>query len=258
MIDLDRIMPELIRHHLLPATYQCVFVAGSLIRGWGNETSDVDIYIVTDSPWQSGSADPRPVQLRHGLVPVEIHHMDGRRWDVEYWQTAQVDELLAKVSWEEVNRGGTSARQMSWLENDFLERVSYGAALDGADYLGELARRRDASAFRSLMVARSLDYLDLSTEDATGQLDNGDVESAVIAAKLAFGNAVDALLASHGEFGHNEKWRARRMRAVTPKELSFEDYWSVETMRDFDPATPRSWVEQVLARCNRIATEVVV
>jgi hypothetical protein len=108
------------------------------------------------------------------------------------------------------------------------------------------------------MVARSLDYLDLSTEDATGQLDNDDVESAVIAAKLAFGSAVDALLASHGEFGHNEKWRARRMRAVTPKELSFEDYWSVETMRDFDPATPRSWVEQVLARCNRIATEVVV
>lgn len=35
---------ELERRELLPPSYECVYAAGSLVRGWGNDRSDLDLY----------------------------------------------------------------------------------------------------------------------------------------------------------------------------------------------------------------------
>jgi hypothetical protein len=43
---------------------------------------------------------------------------------------------------------------------------------------------------------------------------------------------------------------------VSPPELSFEDYWALETLRDLDPEAPGTWVETVLTVCQDIANEV--
>jgi hypothetical protein len=258
MIDLERVVPGLDERRLLPPTRRCVFTAGSLIRGWGNRTSDLDIYIVTRSEWRSDTGQLKPVQLIPDMVAAEAFYVDGRKWDVEYWLDIQVEQALAKMSWAEYEDHPDAGRELSWLEDDFLERLSYAVALENDVWLREKATQLAGSAFGSIRIQRALDLLDLATEDAVGQLDGGDVESAVLAVRLAFGHAVDALLASHGEYGHNEKWRARRMLAIAPPQLSFHDYWAVETMRDFDPTAPRAWVERVLERCQRIAQEVGV
>ena len=51
----------------------------------------------------------------------------------------------------------------------------------------------------------------LYEREGHGQLEAGDVHSAVLSSKFALGWAVEAVLASHGEFHEQEKWRARRM-----------------------------------------------
>ncbi|MFF5970036.1 hypothetical protein ACFY7C_00770 [Streptomyces sp. NPDC012769] len=242
----------------LPSSHHCVYLSGSLVRGWGNALSDVDVYVITDEDWSSPTAELGHVALEPDTLPVEIRYVDGRRWDIEYWRETQIDQVLAKVDWSVLDGSKAAGNRLSSDELYFLERLSYAAAVSGDDWLRERKEQLDKSAMRSVLVARSLNNADTYTQDVIGQLEAGDVESAVLSTKIAFGHAVDALVAAAGEYGLNPKWRARRFRAAAPGLLTFEEYWSVENMHRYDPSDPRAWVEEALEICQRISLEVSV
>jgi predicted nucleotidyltransferase len=249
---------ELERHGLLPAAYEAVYAAGSLVRGWGNERSDFDVYVIANEPWESESAQIDSVALHPDSLPVESFYVDGRRWDVEYWLERQVDELFGKVSPEQLESIQPAAKRMLDPEVAFLERFSHAAPIAKAEWLEERKRQLEALPLDSMMALRALHMLDIYTEDVVGQLGAGDVEAAVLTAKIALRYAVDALLASHGQFGESPKWFARRYRAADPPELTFEEWWALETMRSYDSEAPQGWVEEVMTVCQRIASEVSV
>lgn len=248
---------ELRARGLLPEAYRALYVAGSVVRGWGNATSDLDIYLVTDEPWAEAGQEIAPVALTPGTVAVNVTYVDGQRWDVEYWLDAQVDQMLAKVSAAEFEAHGGERNQLTRRELDFLERLGHAVPAGGADWLATRREQLRASAFRQIVVSDFLHYCDVYAEDALGQLAAGDLDSSVLSARMAFGCAVDGMLAGLGEFNQSPKWRARRFRAAAP-DMPFDEYWAIETMRDFDPAAPGRWVEHVIATCRRIALEVVV
>ncbi|MGW0330836.1 hypothetical protein ACWD0J_02975 [Streptomyces sp. NPDC003011] len=257
--DGPRLLGHLREQGLLPDAYRCVYAAGSLVRGWGNETSDLDLYVVTDEPFPAHDAgDFHPVGLVPDRVPVAVPTLDGRRGDVEYWLTGQYAQLGEKVSWEAYRSERDIGATVSQFERDCLVKLGHAVALDGADWLAEQQRRLRVSAFGRTITAHSLDLADTFAEDALGQLGSGDAESALLTAKLAFGYAADALLAHHGEFGTTAKWRSRKYRAAAPVVLPFERYWAIETMRDYDPADPGRWIEDVIGCVRRISMEAEV
>lgn len=253
-VDYAKVVDGLRDNGILPGSYQSIFVSGSLVRGWGNATSDLDISVVVTEPWHSSIDEITYVALDPDSVPWESTFVDGRRWEIEYWLESQVDQTFAKVSWEQFNGKQAAWKKLSPQEDSFLERFPHSEPIDGAGWLAGRKEQLAGSAHRSVLVTRSLDYMDSFVEDATGQLDVGDLESAVISVKIAFGHAVDALLAGCGQFGSRwPKWRARRFRAADPPVISFEEFWDVETMRDYDPDAPHAWVERVVLLCQRIA-----
>jgi hypothetical protein len=167
--------------------------------------------------------------------------------------------MLTKVSWQEFNRGRIPGQVLSFKEELFLDRLTHCVPLSGADWVASRRATLTESAFRSFVVARSLGAADDSVEDALGQLESGQFESAVLSARKALGHAVDAMLEQHGEYGsHSPKWRPHRFRAAAPTSLSFEDYWALETMRTFDPADPAKWINDVLTVCQDIAMKVEI
>ena len=251
-------LDELGRHGLLPPSYEAVWAGGSLVRGWGNDRSDLDIYVVVKEPWQTGSAQIDSVALHPDTIPVDGTYVDKRRWDVEYWLEDQVDQLFAKVSADELESIQPAGKRMMDPEVAFLQRFSHAAPIDKDEWLEERKRQLEASPLDSVMALRALHMMDIYTEDVVGQLDAGDVDSAVLTSKIAFRYAIDALLASHGEFGESPKWFARRFRAANPPELGYDEYWAFETMRSFDPEAPERWVEEVLMLCRKISSEVSV
>lgn len=107
-----------------------------------------------------------------------------------------------------------------------------------------------------MVASRALDEYDRLTEDVVGMIAADDPHSAALTARLAFGHVVEALLAQHGEYSEQAKWRARRMLTVAPAELSFDDYWDIETMRAYTPATAGDWAESVLRLCHDIVCEI--
>jgi hypothetical protein len=43
------------------------------------------------------------------------------------------------------------------------------------------------------------------------------------------------------------------MRLIDSPVLSFEQYWSAETMASFDQENPRAWVEEIIGICQRVS-----
>jgi hypothetical protein len=257
--SLNGCIERLEHRSLLPADHLAVFCVGSVARGWANTNSDLDLTVVTSGPWHNRVGHSRSVPLQVGRVPVVEFQDDGHRWQVKYWQDRQVDQMLEKVGWAQFEGNAGTAKALSEAEELFLERLVSCLPLSGAGWVESRRRQLKQSAFRAFVTTRSLVEADSAVEDALGQLAAQDLESAVLSARKAFGHSVDALLESSGSYGSRlPKWRARRFREVSPSALSFEEYWRVETMRDFDPAAPEVWVRTVIDRCKSLSLDVEI
>ncbi|MFD9007635.1 hypothetical protein [Streptomyces sp. NPDC059552] len=251
-------MDELAGRGLLPAEITAAFLVGSRARGWDSSTSDVDIYLVSPHGWESPSSSNDHLPLDPPEVQAESFVVDGTPWEVRYWRESQVSQMLEKVSWERFDAGSAVGRLLNQYEEKFIDRLFTCVPVTGTEWVAEQKEIVESSAFRSFLVADSLNIADDYVEDALGQLASGDVESALLATRLAFGGSVDAVLASAGEYGRVPKWRARRFRSIHSELLSFDEYWSIETMRTFEERSPHKWVLDVLHLCKRISIEVDV
>lgn len=242
---------------LLPDNALAAFVVGSVARGWENSRSDFDIYVVTTEEWQTETSSDTLMPLDPPRVRSEVFYENSRRWEITYWLESQIDQMLAKISWERYTSGVFAGEILSPREETSLARLAHCLPLLGTEWIEAKYELLKQSAFRSIVVVRSLGLADDAAEDALGQLESGHLESAVLSARRALNHAVDALLEGAGEYGsHMPKWRPNRFRAAAPEVLSFERYWALETMRDFDPADPRPWVRSVLTTCQDIAMRV--
>lgn len=258
-IDYATIAGGLRENGLLPGSCRSVFVSGSLVRGWGNATSDLDAIVVSDEPWRSASAESSHVALVPDTLQHESTFLGGIRCDIEYWLDSQVDQLMEKVSIARFESGEPTWQTLSPDEVAMLERMPYAIASGEGGWLERRQAQLRSSAHRAVLVSQSLDHCGSYVEDVAGQCEAGDIDSAVLTARLAFGHAVDGLLAGAGQFGSRwPKWRARRFREANPSILSFDEYWAIETMQTFDPSQPRKWIDEVIRLCRNISMEVEV
>ncbi|MBT2363967.1 hypothetical protein J7E88_01110 [Streptomyces sp. ISL-10] len=244
---------------LIPEDHLAVSVVGSVAHGWHNDQSDFDIYVVTSGESASPGRSSITMPLNPPHVRTEMFYVGDRRWEVTYWLDSQYEQMLAKVSRDEFNRGVAPVRVLAPREELALGRLEGCLVLLGAPWFEARRKQLAESAFRSFVVARSLGAADDCVEDALGQMDSGNLESATLSARAALGFAVDALLEGHGQYGsQSPKWRPNRFRAACPPALSFEDYWALEIMRGYDPEDPRPWINQVLTICQDISMRVEV
>ncbi|WDZ85853.1 hypothetical protein [Micromonospora cathayae] len=252
-------LSELRSRSLLPGDLLALLIVGSVARGWANSRSDRDFYVITKTSWRRPDASSKVVPLQPVHLPREVLHVDGRRWELTYWLDRQVDQMLTKVSWERFESGDPVVAALVEEEESFLERLFTCVPLTGADWVRRRREQVNGSAFQAFLVTRSLARADGYVEDALGQLADGDLHSAVLSARTAFGHTVDALLESGGSFGSQvPKWRARRLKEAKLTALPFDRYWELETMAGFRADDPRPWIEEVITLCKRLSMEVEI
>lgn len=256
-IAVSKYLPILCGRDLIPADAVAAFLVGSMARGWGHATSDVDVVVVTRSPVTTRDKQSIDVPLEPAVLPISVFEHEDRRWEVKFWLDGQVDQLIAKVSWASFEDESRVANNpLSEVEQLFLERLYSCAPLLGADWV-ELRREHVAkSAFRTMLITALLSRGDVTADAAMGMLESGETHGAVVAVKEAFDYVIDGLLVSVGEFGALAKWRPRRFRSARQELISFDEYWSIETMQELDQGNPAPWVEGVFVRCKGLASEI--
>ncbi|MEV4556234.1 hypothetical protein AB0K51_04455 [Kitasatospora sp. NPDC049285] len=246
MTQPSALLQRLEAQDLLPTDAVAVLYGGAEARGWADPVAVGRIRIVTASPHEgpAGVPEPEPASAAGHRVVI-----DDREARVSWWTGAQLRSVIGRVSWERL-RGATVAPLLGEAEELVVEDLLTGSAELGGELLGELRREAERSAFQSFVRTRSLGDAEGALEDAAGQLRSGDVHSAVLSARKAFGHLVDNMLEEQGCYGtYAPELRARRFVEAAPPRLGFAEYWAVETMRDLDPAHGGAWVEQVLAWC---------
>jgi hypothetical protein len=240
----------------IPDDAACVFASGSLVAGWGHATSDVDLYVVTAAPAPVTPTATFKLGLSSRPLPVvAAFGPDGMRYDIEYWTTGQVDELLSAVQ-DAGDRDHAAVVQPGRADIDWFFRLSIGVAIAGEEWLREAQRKLADSALAVILAGQEFEKADGFVDDALGLSEVGDQESAVLAARAALGHAVDGYLFALGSFCPGVKWRYRKVIALPASALPAEKYWRLETMRDLDPDNVRPWVEQVAETCQELMMEV--
>jgi tyrosine-protein phosphatase YwqE/predicted nucleotidyltransferase len=227
---------------LLPEGVECVFVSGSTVTGWAHARSDVDVYVVAAERPPLDGLRRVGVPLREPEVLVAERREGGTRWEIQYWLPSQVEALVAKAE-----RGAEGGVSLASEELAFYHRLAGARAIAGADWLRRVQERLAASRLPSMVLAHAREEAESFVDDAEGLVESGDLVSATLCARKAFGRAVDALLVSKGDLSLSERWRGRRLQRVGPPELGWDRYWAVETLRDYDPDAPRPWLDDTIA-----------
>ncbi|MBK6017085.1 hypothetical protein [Streptomyces sp. MBT53] len=261
MIDRETCMSRLAELDLLPDDTVAVLCVGSVARGWSNDTSDLNFYVVSLSPWQREGMAFKTAPLDHPVVPVHVLRVDGRTWKLKHWTVGQADQMLAKVGHDRFDGHSGQpadlvAPVLAEIEELFVERLESAVPVLGDEWLAAYRETARRSAFRDFLTERSAAAFHGHAEAAKDRMSADDTAGAVLCARQAFGFAVDAFLDSRGNHGNfTPKWRARRFMETGSESLSFEDYWAFETMHGFDSVAPESWVRRVLAAGEELLAE---
>jgi hypothetical protein len=223
----------------------CVYASGSVVAGWGHDASDLDLFVVAaEAQPVVPPARPHRVPAAPGVVPMRALATAGGAWDVKVFGAGQVDELVARCQ-------GDPRERLEEEAVNFLYRLDIGVPVLGAEWLGERQRRLRELCFAERVAGQHARRAASLLRDAASLLAS-DPPSAVVAAREAFGYAVDAALARRGQLCPGRKWRARKFRLAGPPGMSWDEYWRFETMRELDPARPEAWVRAVIDRCGQL------
>lgn len=214
-----------------------ILLTGSLIEGFGNVSSDIDIYVIG----QNG--DLRGCR--------QFYWTEANRWvDIQYFQAEDIQTLKRRV---ELN--GSCApdywghHATATLDDiDIYHRIVNGYKLNRL--LREIADPSSPAyltldhkviqielAITSIIIARSR-WL-----DAIGAATSGQFLQAQYVALIGFGHAIDAYLSLLGQTNPSSKWRLAKLNRLSenPLNLSLQD--CVPTL-DFE--TPRNRAELII------------
>jgi hypothetical protein len=256
VIDAAKCLSHLEDLDLLPDDLVAVLGVGSAARGWGNESSDLNFYVVSAAPWTREGVAAKSAPLRPPAVPVSVVRVDGTVWKLKHWSDGQVEQILAKVTWERFAERSRDASPLAEIEELFVERLESAIPMFGEPWLQRRRQQARDSAFRAFSALGSAAAAERGARDALSRLAANDPHGAVLTARQAFGHAVDAFLDSRGNHGSfTPKWRARRLAETVPDCLSFDRYWALETAAGLDPAAPGAWVREVADTCAALIAQ---
>jgi predicted nucleotidyltransferase len=236
-----------------------LLLVGSQARGWANSTSDYDFCVVTRSPYRGSRTRTVAVPLDPPTTATRELVVQDSRCELAYWTSGQIVQMTDKVSWARYESGASSLKSLVEVEETLLERLATAVPLSGADWLEQQRAAVEDSAFRAFITTHSLSSADGKIEDIVGMLERGDIESAVLAARLALDHMIDAMLDSRGIYGSRiPKWRMRRMREGTELPLTPERYWDLTTMVGFRQDDPVAWVDEVVQECQALSLQIEI
>jgi hypothetical protein len=232
-----------------------VFAAGSVVQGWAHANSDLDLYVVTEDQLPADDrleSFERRVSTEDPLIRIVLGEFGAFRADIEVWRAGQIDELIGRFG---ADTPSQEVPELDRTEQDMFCRLVSGRPLHGAAWW---TRRRTAileSRYGTWVAENRKLTAEGYLEDVGGLLVSGDAETAVLAAHYGFTFALEALLASYGDYSVSGKWLYRRVVAAQPAEIDADTAWGILTMADLGTAG-LAWAERVARHTQRLLLAV--
>jgi predicted nucleotidyltransferase len=198
-----------------------VFVSGSVVEGYGNSESDLDVLVIY--PEEMPSLEAEYVTDTNIIQSDFTEHW---RLDIEGWPRREVLAAAERISrcaadnWNE-------CRNIDFNDICLAHRVRIGIPLE---HEAEFRMLHGAFDFphlsRVIMTKCLMQYMGIA-EDAAGAIDSGQHGAALLMARQAMQRAIDTLIAAYGDTNPKEKWRFFKLQKLGDVNL-YERYWTLE------------------------------
>lgn len=229
------------------------WVAGSLVEGIGNSSSDVDVYIVVEELANHSEFVTETEQYK-----INVVYRSDRRIDYEMWSWAAVSELADKLDSLDVNSVNNNVLD-SFSENeiDFIHRIFHSFTISNEIKVNSIQSIFDRKKFNEYMLENKRIYLDDAFDDTVGMLEEGHVKSAVQRGQYTLGCAVDMFLYSLGYTNTKEKHRITIFENLAKANMEFAklfmEYWSIVVSVPLGNAQQKSYVKTILESSEKFA-----
>jgi hypothetical protein len=190
------------------------FFAGSLVEGFGNSTSDVDLIVVVDDLADLDLDGDRRDEAQHqfewsqGVITLRL--AADANIDVEYRSTAFMQSIFDEVELLDPSAGSATVLDVKAFQ--LLNQIRVGIATPGFE--AQLRKVSDSVPWPRV-TAQMHRFFELMyvahADDAIGAIKAGDWGTALLASELVLGSAVDALTAAFGHTNPKVKWRFRKL-----------------------------------------------
>jgi len=210
------------------------YVAGSLVEGYGNTQSDLDLFVLFEGAPPAADGGAAAAFDGAGVYRVDLDYADGVRVDTECWPLPTVLDIARRLndsSAEDWTRPVSLPEELFQL----VHGIRIGLPVAAPE---EFTRIQAAFDWDHVCLLRYIRHLALYTgtsEDAVGAVQAGDHATALLTSREALGAATDALLAASGSTNTKPKWRFTKLRGMGRDDLA-EQILAAELDPDPDPA----------------------
>lgn len=192
----------------------CAFISGSLIEGYGNAASDVDVFVVTIRDTAGRPDSLSEFDFGDFKIEMDIDDTEMIRTDTELWSIEVIRDIANSIS--ACADDWARSTELPEQHLKFAHKLRTAVGIHNSAKVAELKE-----LFKWEQVARVqshralLEYVGYS-EDAAGAIRAEDDGTAMITSRLALGWAIDAFIGSQGVTTNSEKWRCRKLATLNP------------------------------------------
>ncbi|KWX80174.1 hypothetical protein AMQ84_04660 [Paenibacillus riograndensis] len=185
-----------------------VFVSGSVVEGYGNPQSDLDLFVIKES-----IEEVKAQFVYKDLRIQQIITNNNQRFDVEYHSVAKT------LAYLELSRNfrADSLEDMEELDLkkiDFLHRLHLAIPLRASTKLKSLQEAINIVNVCSSLKNWKIRSYNAHLTDCLGMLQIDDLDTAVYWSRQTLSEAIDVLLALHFMSNPSDKWRFRKLADV--------------------------------------------
>ncbi|MGH0601573.1 hypothetical protein [Bacillus mycoides] len=201
-----------------------VFTSGSLIEGIGNEKSDLDIFVVV-ADFARLKTDST-ITYDNDSFKVAFTNINGIGGDIEYWSLSSLESLIDQLN--SIDFTDTTKRSLSQLKvgksdfetlASFLHRFINSKCVFNSDLYNNYYKKLNLNNYFSLMTRYYVNMVDNSYEDITGNLQKGELETALIISRNTLIKATAAYIFSKHESVDRDKWVYIKLKALSKENL---------------------------------------
>lgn len=203
---------------------EIAYVTGSLLDDVGDASSDLDVYVLTDTrgferrePLYTNEERSQQAAQRFGMFYV---HVGTAELDVECHLLAKLEELLAALDayrpadYESVRSSYAFLGRFEHYEAvELLHRLRVAEPIAGAEELAALRRRLDGDKYLLWNVTYNMILAEAGRRGVERYLAGGDPENAYLTLCRRYDALADAYLFAHGGSLDRWKWRLHKLRA---------------------------------------------
>ncbi|MEX3625414.1 nucleotidyltransferase domain-containing protein [Viridibacillus arvi] len=199
---------------------ELVFLSGSLIQGIGNRFSDIDIFVVVED-FEELKKD-ETIVYNHDDIKTTFSSILGIGCDIEYWPLSTVKEIFNQIN--NLDKSDIDSPTLTQLDikgyslnslTSFVHRFLVGKPIHNANIYDELKASTNLDKFYQFMTRYYINLVDGFYNDATGNLDKGEYETALYLARDILIKTISAYVFSQNVTLDREKWAYLNLKNIS-------------------------------------------